>query len=296
MRLLAEFIMRGRLQAICIALGLYWFPVVPQGAVGLVTLRKGWQEGFLVMLAALLPSAIAIVINDKGVAAASVTAVAVIITWCLGAVLRLTISWATTLAMLLVLSIFGASLVWLLSPNLAEEFSVLTERLSALFSAAPQEPSSDGSVVDGQDEVLFPEFTAMMATGAVAFSIALNALTGLFFGRWLQAKLYNPGGFRSEFHQLRLHSSLALVCAGVLALCGIIGNEFIYWMGVFSLPLFVAGLGLAHYFIATIGGGIAAVVALYLALLLISPLVVVVALFGLTDTWLNYRARFKFKQ
>src|SRR5690606_9279179 len=61
MRALADYVMHGRRQAIIIVLLCGFFPMlyfISAAVVALVNLRKGWYEGFLVLLWSLLPAAI----------------------------------------------------------------------------------------------------------------------------------------------------------------------------------------------------------------------------------------------
>jgi len=46
----------------------------------------------------------------------------------------------------------------------------------------------------------------------IAYVLAFNSFTGVLLGRWLQALLYNPGGFGAEFRELRLGLIVSIVC------------------------------------------------------------------------------------
>jgi hypothetical protein len=56
MRALAEFIMRGRLQASVIVLFSVTLPILPLAATGLVSLRKGPREGALMLMVGMIPA------------------------------------------------------------------------------------------------------------------------------------------------------------------------------------------------------------------------------------------------
>src|SRR5690554_4719040 len=67
MRTLAEYVMHGRRQAILVVLLCGFFPMlyfVSAAVVALVNLRKGWYEGFLVLLWSLLPAAVLWTMGD----------------------------------------------------------------------------------------------------------------------------------------------------------------------------------------------------------------------------------------
>ena len=63
MRGVAEYVMRGRTQALLVAVitaGIPMFFWVSAAAVGLVTLRRGVRDGLAIMLAALVPEKAAV--------------------------------------------------------------------------------------------------------------------------------------------------------------------------------------------------------------------------------------------
>jgi hypothetical protein len=66
MRALAEFIMRGRLQAGTVAVLGYLIPLLAPAAVALITLRKGAAEGSMILLFALSPALLSLVLGDGG--------------------------------------------------------------------------------------------------------------------------------------------------------------------------------------------------------------------------------------
>jgi hypothetical protein len=93
MRRLAEYTMSGRRQAVITAVLLGMIPVLnllSAAIVALVTLRKGWAEGFLVMLWALLPAGLQWLAGDT----AAVIALLAVVPLASG--LRLTQSWPKT--------------------------------------------------------------------------------------------------------------------------------------------------------------------------------------------------------
>jgi len=70
----------------------------------------------------------------------------------------------------------------------------------------------------------------------------------------------------------------------------------LFWANLFVAPLTLGGLGLVHYFIAKYKFGIGAVVMLYIALLIISPLALLLMAIGFIDALLDLRQRLNFKQ
>ena len=115
-----------------------------------------------------------------------------------------------------------------------------------------------------------------------------TVLACLVLARWWQAKLYNPGGFKQEFHQLRLEPGFAILLAGfiIAALAGI--PPLSSWLAILCIPPLLGGLALLHYLVAFKKLSLSWIVMAWLAALFISPLVI---LLGLLDSLLDFRKR-----
>lgn len=285
MRTLAEFTMRGRLQATAVALVGALVPLLAfltPAVISLVTLRKGWREGAFIAVWVIV--AISAVIGIEGLSplAAFVSAGAVLASCGVAAVLRISVSWPAALTAMVVCSTLVALLISVAVDNPAQS-------LLAIYQEFLQAQPDDAKQTL---EAMVQNLTPPLLLGALAFSVASYALMGICLARWWQSMLYNPGGFRQEMHNLRLTAPVAVACALGFAFTEWRGQEYMYWQLLFVLPLIVAGLGLAHRFIAWRKWGVAAVVAFYLGLVLLPPLVVITMIFGLTDVWFDYRKRF----
>jgi hypothetical protein len=110
--------------------------------------------------------------------------------------------------------------------------------------------------------------------------------------------LYNPGGFRQEFHQLRLPKglSLLLVLVGLLVMSQETTGGSIPAYGLILLLVvwFVQGLAVVHGAIGKLGLNSGWLVGVYLLLLFaMLHMVVVLALVGAVDAWLDFRARLR---
>lgn len=282
MQAVAQFIMRGRWQAATVALLGSWFPVVTPATVGLVGLRLGAVEGFLVLLWAVLPAMVALWASDVGVLMASST-VAVLIVVLLNAVyLRICMSWERTSMLLVATSTLAALGISLLTPDLAAS---LTETLGELATPAEQSP------LDQPEALASMAWSNTAIAGVLAYLVALSSLIALLVARWWQALLYNPGGFQVELHNLRLTPLPAVVCAGATVYCLLVNAEYQAWANVFSLPLLLAGMGLVHHTVKNYRLGLAVLVVLYVALVLVRPAVLLIAALAFADVWLNLRNR-----
>lgn len=231
MRALAEFIMRGRMQAIVVsvlALSTALFAWLGVAGVALVVLRKGLREGFFLFAWALLPAAvIAQVGMDIGPLATLLLGVA-------GAtVLRLSVSWPYSLVAMTVLALLLSALLLLVGNSYLEYIQSL---LKPVFEdMAARQPQANLQVP-----------SATMLAGMLGLSFATVAVFCLLLARGWQSQLYNPGGMSQEMYRLRMlpWQVLLLGAAALLALQA--GADYRLWSLLCALPLTVAGFALIH--------------------------------------------------
>ncbi|WP_018414455.1 hypothetical protein [Teredinibacter turnerae] len=286
MRALANFIMRGRVQAVIMALLGSWVPLLSQGALGLVTLRKGWKEGLIITLWASLPAVAALWAGDVAKVMAVAGIEVMVVAYLSSVMLRYTVSWSAALAAIVALSSFAALVAALLVEDISSQLVAFFQTM--LESQAQNPPSAETE--------LLTNWSTARAAGVIAMWISLTTFAGLALARWWQAMLFNPGGFRTEFHSLRLNASLATAALGGVVIAEFNGLEYGFWALVFGMPLLVAGIGLVHCFVAAKKLGIWPLVAFYVGLVLIAPLGLLVSLLGFTDVWIDYRKRFNLVQ
>ena len=284
-RALAEYIMRGRISAISIALIGSWIPLLTQATLGLVTLRKGWKEGIIVTLWALLPTMAGLWWGDVAKSMVYASIAVIVVSYGTSWFLRLTISWSLTLMAMTIASALSALCVYLIVPDITAEVSAFFERL---MSPANTEDNEAG--IESIDSLLL--WSAQKTIGLIAFWVSVSVLTGLLVARWWQAMLYNPGGFRDEFYRLRLSPSVASFCFVATVFCLLGGEDYRFWGFLFGFPLLISGLGLVHCALGKYKVGVGAVVALYIALIMVAPLGLILSLVGFSDVWLDYRKRF----
>jgi hypothetical protein len=276
MRALAEFIMRGRLQALMVAvlsLATALFAWIGVAAVALVFLRKGVREGGYLFLWAVLPAAvIAKVGMDIGPLATLTVGV-------LGAVvLRLTVSWSLSLMTMTAAGLLlSAALL-----TVGESYLVYIQSLlkPVFEQMATQQPSR-----------AMPLPSATLLAGMLGLSFATVAVFCLLLARSWQSQLYNPGGMGEEFYRLRLSSwqVVILVVASLLAFQA--GSDYRLWALLCALPLTVAGFALFHGAIAlnkSPGGWLVLVYVLWLMSDWFKLLVMILASL---DSILNFRGR-----
>lgn len=275
MRSLAEFVMKGRRQAILVVVLTGAIPPVyfiSPVIVGLVVLRKGLQEAFLILIWALLALGLWTVYPSIAMEQPvnllpfllmfAVTGLAV--------TLRMSQSWQLTVLMAVAVGLVFE--IYLRIQPAAVD--TLFAQLSQLFEQNNlNEPLSRGDLI------------ALIATIQTAMAVLL-----LMWARWLQSMLYNPGGFREEFHGLRIEARAALPLALLLLLSGLGFGVPEAWYGYFALPFLFAGTALVHGTIALRQLSPLWLVAFYVVIPVISQLLVLLALF---DSWYDFRKQMR---
>lgn len=281
---LASFIMRGPTQAAVVVGGASVVPVLSilgAAALALVLLRGGVR-------AVLLPAVIA------GVVLAAVYQLAygtpepvlqlIVELWLpvlvLSEVLRRTASLPLTV---LVWAGIGVLAVLGFHALIDDPVAFWQSTLRALIGPEALEAAaaSDGNFID--------DVLVYMMTGYWALALMFSALASLFLGRWMQAILFNPGGFRAEFHALDLGRNAAIVGAALWAGALFTGPGLVYDLSLVVAAAFVLqALSLTHALVARRGWS-----PFWLGLVyLITPFLFrPMALVGVGDALFNWRRR-----
>ncbi len=275
MRALAEFIMRGRTQAVAVSVlsvGSVFFAWVGAAAIALVTLRKGSSQGGYVLVWALLPAAaIALGAADLG----PITAIVGVY---LGATcLRASGSWAVALV---VISLAALGLAVLMNTAAVAQTQQIADLLSqVLEQMRAQNPQLTMQALSVSD-----------VAGLIGVINAYTVALSLLLARWWQAVLYNPGGFRSEFHAVRLGPVMAASLVIGMLLLGSTA-EWRNWMLVLQVPLTFAGLGLVHAAADRFRLSQSWLVVFYILWVFLMPLRWLVQLLAVVDSFIDVRKR-----
>jgi len=274
MKALAEFIMRGRMQASAVAMLGYVIPMLTPLVVAAVTLRKGAFEGTLLLFISLMPALVSLVLSESSPMLIWITLISLIVVFIPALLLRVTVSLSLSLMGAVFVSVIISGMAIMLASDRIDE-------LMALVFKGLSEREENQSLTDAMTS-----HTAV--AGMIAYILALNAFSGLLLGRWIQALLYNPGGFGSEFRELRLSAIAASVCFLGSVVCRVQGDEFWWWSNVLALPLILVALAIAHTVVKQRQWSTPWLVLCYMAVFIVSPLMMLI---GFLDTWLNFRSR-----
>ncbi len=270
MRGLAEFVMKGRKQAIMAVLLLGLIPLLnllSPVLVGLVVLRKGFQEAVQVLVWAILP------IGGWALAGDPVPLIMLLGITGLAGLLRSSESWEFTLLAAIAVGVC------------VEIYLRLQSAVLDLIFLQMQ-PYFEANAIQGEQlDALRDVMTSFMGAVYMFLSIIL-----LMLARWMQAALFNPGGFQKEFHGLRVEQKVALI----LVSCMMLANFEILipqtWMLYLVLPLMFSGIALIHAVVAAKKLSSLWLAVLY-ALIVLPLMANLVVLLALLDSWYDFRTR-----
>lgn len=283
MRALADFIMRGRVQATLVVAGsaalplLFWL----SAAAGcLVLLRRGSDA--LSVLGIGLLSALASwhFLKDP-------TTLLVLIGACsLALILRAGHTWNRVL-------LCSVAVGLLCAVSLGTVFSSIIESLAQTFKDVL--PLAMGGVYEtfsADQKAFVTAMTAPLMIISIASSLQIFSVLCLMLGRYWQASLYNPGGFGREFRAVRFPKSVALSLLAVMCVAPFFGLHALILLPLCSVPLIFAGLALVHGLVAQKRLASFWLVGMYVTLFpfmhLLGPLLVVLAI---VDSLIDFRGR-----
>ena len=285
MRGLAEFIMRGRWQALGIAVlgsGSLLFGWISAAAIALVTLRRGTASGGWLVLWALLPAVVLTAMTgDTG------SVMLLLGAYGLAVVLRETVNLSLAVMASVPLALLSGLALTLLNGAFLEE---LVATFNQALAQLEQDLSQEGSQQLAVNSLSVPQVAALLATGN-----AVIALMSLMLGRYWQAALYNPGGFGDEFRALSLPRGTVLIMAAAATALWWMGPEWRVWSAVAVLPLTVVGFALAHAYAAQTGKGVTWLTLIYVVWIVLDPAKWVRVVCVVVDALVNFRAKWSTK-
>ncbi|WP_286916938.1 MULTISPECIES: hypothetical protein [Pseudomonas] len=283
MRALADFIMRGRMQATLVVVGCAALPLLfwlSAAAACLVYLRRGMSDAFGVLVWALLPALAWWYFGEPRTLMVLLGALG------LAALLRAGWAWNRVLLASIALGlVYGVLLGVVFREPIEALAQALNERLPQMLGGLYQQMSVE-------ERANLGNLIAPVLNGLIAALLQVVSVAALMLGRYWQAALYNPGGFGSEFRAIRI----PLWPAVLLLACMLIGPNFGPQMAMLtplcSVPLVFAGLALMHGLVKAGKLGKFWLVGLYVTLVLfmqlIYPLLVVLAI---VDSLIDFRGR-----
>lgn len=275
---LARWVMRGTPHAAgaaalaAIVPWLFWFSAA---VAALVTLRRGLGPAMPVIIAAALPTGWWWVQGD------TIPLASLLLVTLMATILRARMRWSEAL---IGGTLAGAAMIQLgifLPPGGAGPL------LDQLRQSSPEIERMLGDLT--AQGVATEQLAALLIGGVTGLVVLLASIACLALARSWQAGLYNPGGFRGEFHALRLagRELALLISLGVLGMVlALPALAMLAWV-----PLLVGGVALIHGLIGLKGMNGLWLVAFYVLLLTTWPMILIVLLLGFIDTFADFRGR-----
>lgn len=296
---LAAFVMRNRWTAALVAAlsaVLFWlfppFLVVSGAVVALVSLRQGAAAGVaLIGLAGAAAGVLAVLVLGSPWSMLEVLLACWLPVLLLALVLRATVSLSSAVQAAALLGLLGVMGFYLVLGDPAAWWGgILDQWEQRLVAQAAAQPASQETL---EQLLVLLRAWAPYLPGQVTGAVLLITLASLLLGRWQQAALFNPGGFRPEFHGLRLGRPLAMLALAVFGAALLSG-----WPPLLNVALTLGviytlqGLALVHAVAHQWRISPAWLLLVYVFLL--APLwsQLVMAL-GVVDAWADFRQRFQ---
>ncbi|GAA0572604.1 hypothetical protein ACFQH5_04930 [Halomonas salifodinae] len=273
----ARWLMRGTPQAVAaaaIAALVPWLFWLSAAIAALVTLRRGMSPALPVILAAALPAGWWWMQGDV------IPLACVLLATLMAVVLRSRARWSEALIVGVLASAVMVQLGVFVPPGGVGPLLEQLRQGSAEVDAMLRELANQGIATE--------QLATLLVGGVTGVMVSLAAVGCLALGRAWQAGLYNPGGFREEFHGLRLapREFAILLVLGIVGLVLLPGLAMLTWV-----PLLVAGIALIHGIIGIKGMNGLWLVAFYVLLIATWPTILIVLLLAVIDSFANFRER-----
>jgi len=291
---LARFILKGYSQAALVAasmamLGLLLPPVawLSGAAVALVTLVNGHRNGLLVTAIAGIGTAAfaGLILSIPELAIYYILLVWLPVVM-VAVVLRQTVSLVLCLQLIAGVSLFGIVVLYVFFPDFGEIW-----RSSLNLVADDLVANSDGTLDTEQLKRLIDQIVRLLP-GFFASSFMIGTMLSLYVARWWQAVLYNPGGFGKEFRAINLGKATALIALVIAITASLIKADILSAMLLVVFALYLnQGVAVLHAVFAGRQLNAVWLFMIYLLMFFIPHIVVLLALAGLADTWIDFRRR-----
>lgn len=282
---LAQWVMQGRGQAlafvvIALATSPWLWPnsILVAAVIALIWMRNGNKEGLFLCLWAVLPATVLIVFRGNFTPLLMVLIAAVS-----SEVLRITRSWPYGLIALSASGLItAAGLEIFAQEHLSAYVEIYSQFLTDLQQQMPDQELS---------QILLASIDTAFVAGLFGTMLMISSFFSLTLARSWQAKLYNPGGFQQEFHQLRL--AKANIVIAVLMTTGfyLMGMQYLTWVWIALFPLLIAGVALFHVVAKSRNLAMQWYILFYCVLVFWDPLKILLVLITIVDSISNIRSR-----
>ncbi len=281
----SKALLENKQQAILVAIILSILPFaswLSVALVSLVTLRRGAQAGFEVMLPALVVHSVPLMMLLPLDSALTNTLISYIPCYLAALTLRKTMSWQAVAGAFFAMALIGYTVLQLMVP----EFVI---NQYGQFKTILSQFQEYNQVIAAGTEGMSSFILAQLFFGLQILSVIVSAIISLLFARSVQSKLFLPEGFRNEMAEFR-SGKLAFLMLGTVSIASYFGVSYaIYLLPLILAYFLVSGFSLAYFVLARKRQ--IRVFILLLLLILLKPSFVLFAyiVFGALDSLFNFR-------
>lgn len=255
--------------------------------MALVCLRQSTREAALVLgLALIAEMVLGAIIGLNVIMMVTILAIIWVSVGLAAIILRISGSLGNSLLFLFVIGVIAVLVIYGISENPADMWRQKLQGLPDLPLLQKNLALSDTEVNSVLDKI------SKLMTGILVAGFFTNTVLSLLLGRWMQALLYNQGGFQREFHALRLGSVAAVILLLLLLLMLITQSLLLASVLLVGLVLFMfQGLATVHGLVQIKQYNKGWLAAIYVAIFVLPQMAMLLAVFGLIDTWVDLRKR-----
>ena len=280
MKALAEYILRGRVQALLVALVGIFFPLISSATIALVSICKGAKEGVLLFLWVSLALVLVQQVSSENPLLTAVSIAPLGIMVIAATVHRVLASWQWTSLVTVIVAVVCALAFGLLMGSSVTAFMATVQQILDVVKSQQQ---------DAQLSLVLSETILL---GLVATILAIGSIASLMLARWWQAGVQNPGGFQKEFHSFTIEAKIAALLIAIVLAGQILPQSSQIWTDLAVLPLLIAGIALVHFAVKLFGQGRQWLAFLYVGMIMVGkPVTLILVILGLTDSLIDLRSR-----
>lgn len=259
--------------------------VLSGAIVGLIILTQGLFSGTRVIAVSIIGiTAVSYLITNSPTLGITIGLVQWLPIMVLAEVLRRTLSLSITLVVGSIMALLAVVVQYSLWPD--------ADKLLMQFML-PFFEGMDESQVDMQQlQVTLQGMVHWMTLLIVAVMFSTFVAT-LMASRWFQAKLAGSEGYREEFYAIRLGQAMAAVTLLMIPASLLLQQDWIIAMSTVMVAAFLyQGLAIAHQW-SSAGKRTSWLVLLYVLMVIFPHVVVIVAMLGIVDNWMDFRSKLK---
>lgn len=296
---IGQYLTRNRLNAIWVTLLLaalanlglptFWMALL---ILSFITLRRGSQEGLILLLFGVLPALIALYFTRRATLMNNFfftvpVFLGTVLTYMLSVILNRTHSWRLVLSASVYVGFFVIFVIFLINPDVVAWWKV------QMMQSMEQFQNLLGNNVRNLDMQLMVDRAAAAFSGLVTAYYLLSVLLTLLVARYWQARVFNPGGFSKEWLALSLDRISGLIF--ILAIIAYLAFKHVFTLNVMLaclVPFAIVGTSIIHASIKRTfkDKAILALIIFYVALLFLALyLAGFLAILGALDCFLRFR-------